>query len=507
MGTISISLPSDGSAASVSQYNTPITTIVNALNGNLDSSNISSVSGTKVTAGTLPGTALDANTAGGWTAMSQTLTYGANNGSKEFTVTASSDLTGFLSPGMKLKLSRGTTPPTQCMAFTSASSQYATKSSPTGISFTSAFTCEAWVYLNSYTGVTQCIVSRTDATSSGWIFAVNATGQLFVEYGSSGSFTTLTSYQSIPLNTWVHVAGVITSVASKTGAIYLNATSIPSSLTLSSATTLTQSGNLSVGAYNTGTANTFFNGYISETRVWSAANSQASIQSNMAISLTGSETNLVALFQGNGNFNDATSNANNLTAQAGAIATQAANPYNATEYTNIRAISYSNPTTTITLYTSDAGTIPNMTLNTPFYSVVKEPYGLPEVLNSKVLGQVIWCTNVTTTATATGTLFNGSPITLTVPTGGKKLVLKFYCNNVVAGSGVPVLDVYWGSTQLQRWQGLSGSAGQAATPITAPFWASSGSQTFQVDMWETVAGTCTAAPGTTAIAWFTVEEA
>lgn len=40
MATISVSLPTDGSTASVSQYNTPITTIVNAINGGLDNSNI-----------------------------------------------------------------------------------------------------------------------------------------------------------------------------------------------------------------------------------------------------------------------------------------------------------------------------------------------------------------------------------------------------------------------------------------------------------------------------------
>lgn len=41
MGTISVSLPSDGTGADVSDYNTPITTIVNAINGNLDNSNLS----------------------------------------------------------------------------------------------------------------------------------------------------------------------------------------------------------------------------------------------------------------------------------------------------------------------------------------------------------------------------------------------------------------------------------------------------------------------------------
>lgn len=42
MGTISVSLPSDGSTADVSDYNTPLTTIVDEINGNLDNANIAS---------------------------------------------------------------------------------------------------------------------------------------------------------------------------------------------------------------------------------------------------------------------------------------------------------------------------------------------------------------------------------------------------------------------------------------------------------------------------------
>lgn len=42
MGTISVSLPSDGSTADVADYNTPITTIVNTVNGNIDNANIKS---------------------------------------------------------------------------------------------------------------------------------------------------------------------------------------------------------------------------------------------------------------------------------------------------------------------------------------------------------------------------------------------------------------------------------------------------------------------------------
>lgn len=51
MSNISVSLPSDGDTIDVADYNTPITTIVNEINGNLDNSNIKSdaaIDGTKV---------------------------------------------------------------------------------------------------------------------------------------------------------------------------------------------------------------------------------------------------------------------------------------------------------------------------------------------------------------------------------------------------------------------------------------------------------------------------
>lgn len=40
MSTISVSLPADGTVADVSDYNSPITTLVNDYNGNIDNSNI-----------------------------------------------------------------------------------------------------------------------------------------------------------------------------------------------------------------------------------------------------------------------------------------------------------------------------------------------------------------------------------------------------------------------------------------------------------------------------------
>ena len=51
MGQISVSLPSDGDTIESSDYNTPINTIVNEINGGLDNSNIASdaaIAGTKL---------------------------------------------------------------------------------------------------------------------------------------------------------------------------------------------------------------------------------------------------------------------------------------------------------------------------------------------------------------------------------------------------------------------------------------------------------------------------
>lgn len=56
MGTISVSLPSDGSTADVADYNTPITTVVNAINGNLDNANIATgaaIDGAKIASSSL----------------------------------------------------------------------------------------------------------------------------------------------------------------------------------------------------------------------------------------------------------------------------------------------------------------------------------------------------------------------------------------------------------------------------------------------------------------------
>ncbi len=309
-----------------------------------------------------------ASTASGFTPVGQVLTYTGNNGNKEFTCSTPTDLTTSLSAGMKLQVTRGTVPPTQSMSFTAASSQYASKATPTGITDTGAFTIECWVYLNSYTST---VLSRDSGSASGgWALQITAAGQLQLFWRNASGNSVGNSYQSIPLKRWVHVVARADNIASALMTFFINGTQVPSVVTTAAATTRLQAGPLQVGA---GNSTSFFDGYISEARVWSVAQTQAQIQANMAISLTGSETNLVALFKGNGNFTDSTANANTLVASGGAIATQASNPYNAVEYGIITKVT----STQLTIFTGTDYTIPNMTLTGAQYSQARAPYGFP----------------------------------------------------------------------------------------------------------------------------------
>lgn len=374
----------------------------------------------------------------GWQTLPFPLTYASNTGNKEFTVTTPNDLTGTLNAGMKLKLSRSVTPPTQCMSFTSSSSQYATKSSPAGLTFTSAFTCEAWVKVSSRTGQQQMIVNMYNSAGStgGWYFRLTSTLNVEVGYGTTSSFTNFVSAASLPLGRWVHIAGVVSSTSSKTGAVYIDGLLTPSTSTVTAATSLTQSAvDLRVGAASSTPTNTYFSGELSEVRVWSVAQSTSSIQNKMTINAVGSETNLVALFEGNGNFNDSTSNANNLTQSGGASAAQNDNPFNSTEYAVITNVSYSNPTTTVTLFTGGNGNIPNQTLNNPYYSVVKSPFGFPSAYNqwSVVIHNGA---NTLVNPGGTATFINDKSLAISVPIGMWRLRFEGFLSQSNGSSGV-----------------------------------------------------------------------
>lgn len=79
MGTISVSLPADGETIDAADYNTPVNTIVTAINGNLDNANINAtaaISGSKIADASITNAKLSTTAGelgGAWTTWSPTV--------------------------------------------------------------------------------------------------------------------------------------------------------------------------------------------------------------------------------------------------------------------------------------------------------------------------------------------------------------------------------------------------------------------------------------------------
>lgn len=357
------------------------------------------------------------NAVDGWTAASEAwaVSTGYNKGNKEYEITISGDKTSKYSAGMRIKLARGTTPPTQCADLESSSSQYASRASASvsGVTFTDDFTCEAWVKLESYANMV--IISRLNtAGTQGWLFGVSSNGQLKIEgyTTAGGTVRAYNSYQSIPLNQWVHVAATL-DMSGAAATTYINGISVPNTLVSGTATALIQAGDLAIGNFTSSTQ--YFDGKIADPRVWNAIRTATQIRDNMNQLLVGNESGLVFNPDLNGTLNDKTSNANNLTGSGGAVATSSDNPMNAIEYAIISKVSYSAPNTTVTVLTGPDYNIPNLTLSTPYYSTNKSPYGFPSSLQGSIqLANILVMTDQSTGGAAD---ISGFSATLNIPTG------------------------------------------------------------------------------------------
>lgn len=451
------------------------------------------------------GVASEESESGGWLTPSGSFSVstGYNKGNREYDITSSVDLTGILSPGMKLKVARNTAPPTQCVDLESTSSHYASDTTISGITFTDDFTCEAWIKLESYTR--GCIISRYNGTS-GWVFEVLSTGQLQL-YGANASaanFSLTQSYQSLPLNRWVHVAACLDMSTFTTAAspIYVDGSSVPVAVSRggTNPTALVQAGDLQIGKDNT---TNYFDGKVADVRLWDSIRTATQIRDNMNQQLVGSETNLVGYWKLNGNFNDSDSNANNLTGQNSAVATNADNPMQSIEYAEVVSLT----STIITVRTPIGYQIPNMTLNTPAYSINDGPFGWPMSANKKI-GSVMRMANFTSTSTS-DTDIDGMATTVTVPTGGAdlRIVLKaeFIASTQAAGNGVN-LKLAEGSTILDATSHTTpvSAYSEPATIVHEAFYAA-GSHTFKGVIKQAAAGTVTYGCSVTAPGRLTVE--
>lgn len=435
MGTISVSLPSDGQTIDAADVNSPINTIVAVINGNLDNDNIASganISGTKLASASTPLSVLDATSRGGWIAgvlaAPNTITY---NGNRSYDlVFNSTDYTDELSPGMRLRATRTVTAPTQCADLESGSSQYFSKTTPAGVTFTDDFTCMGWVKLESYTQ--GGIIARRNADTEGWCLFVEATGQLsMTSLRIASNNRTITSSQSLPLNKWIHIAATMDNSANS-HTMYIDGVSVPFATTTNGTITALVQGTtaLVVGARKSDGTDPF-DGKIAQAAVFSSVLSAATIRSYMSQGLSGAESTMVAGYSLSNSLLDLTSNDNDLSANGGALATDTDSPFaqgssatggytaGTTEFGIVTKVAFST-NTTVTVQVPEGGAIPTSGgVSAVAYSVQKAPLGFPAGADKWYLITISPTNRSVTSATYATATDN-----LTVPIGSWILSLK-----------------------------------------------------------------------------------
>jgi hypothetical protein len=443
--------------------------------------------------------------ADGWTPIlgstPNTVTY---NGNRNYDLVFNSvDLSSTISAGQKLKLTRTVAAPNQCTDLEASSSQYYSKTSPAGMTFTDDFVCSAWVKLESYPAAGQAIISRYNGTS-GWLFWIESNGTVRLQgvNGGAGNYSRVISYASIPLNKWVHITAQLdmSSFTNTTTTSYVmfDGVDVPCALERvgTNPTALIQAGNLEIGSWNGGT--TPFDGKLAQVAVFNAKVTQATMRTYMSQGLSGSETSLISAYSFNNVITDLnTTNANNLTANNSAVATNADSPYaNAVnaglqEYAEINSVTFST-NTTVNVRVPETCMIPTSGgISNTYYAVGVNPYGLPYF--TKILAQAMSHSSFST-ASGTDTQIPALSLTLTTPTNSKVKISvtggNIYNSTSAESARVRLYDgVVVSGTALAENLNASGSS-YVSQPINAIAYQNvSGSKTYNVSLARGSSGT------------------
>ena len=316
------------------------------------------------------------------------------NGNRSYTINFASDYSTTLSPGMRLRTTRTVAAPTQCTSL-NGTSQYYNDTSVSGMTFTDDFTVSAWVKLSSYPANRAPIVQRADGTSAnGWVLDINSTGnvRLLGYNGGIGNVSYVYSSQAVPINKWVHVSALLDMSAYSALAataetakswITIDSVEVPAAVARAGTnpTTLVNTGDLQIGkSYTT----EYFPGKIAQVAIYSTRVLQATIRASANQALTGSETSLISAYSFNNSINDLnTTNANNLTANGSAVATNADSCFgyqadgtisSTLDYAIITKVA----TTAVTVQVPEGCTIPTTGgVAGVSYATAKTPYGFP----------------------------------------------------------------------------------------------------------------------------------
>lgn len=335
--------------------------------------------------------ALFQTTPQGWTSLTGTFTAPVNNGNRSYTLSTSVDQSSILTPGSRFRSTRTVAAPTRCTSL-NGTTQYYSKAAPAGMTFTDDFVAGAWVKMSSYpSGNPTAVISRYNGTS-GWVLRIDPTGQVMLigTNGAAGNFRYVQSYQSLPLNKWVHISAQLDMSAftatNTTCYVTIDGVDVPALVGQggTNPTALVQAGNLEVGSANAGTGYTFFPGKIAQAFVTSAKVTQATIRSNyMNQSISPTETSLISAYSFDNVLTDLNANANTLTANGSAVATNADSPFGgAANGTISSTLDYGIVTactsSTVTVQVPEGCTIPTTGgITSAAYSSNKSPFGFP----------------------------------------------------------------------------------------------------------------------------------
>jgi hypothetical protein len=351
-----------------------------------------------------------------WRPLGVTPTVVSSNGQKEHVIRfASVDYSGTIPVGGKLRIPRTGTTPTASMAFVASSAQYASKASPTGISFVDDYTLEAWVYLDSYATDYQGIISRRDADVSGFSLSISANGQIEVASLNSSAYRLVQTYQSIPLNKWTHVAATV-DLSGGTWITYIDGVQVTNYMFATTGTVsaiIQPAQPIVLGSRKSSTQ--LLTGKVANARVWSTIRTAAEIRDNMNKENPASTTGLVAHYKGNGSWNDSSTNANHLTAVGGAVNSFASHPYSAIEYAIVTKVTYTGGNTDVTVFTG-SGCLPNETFGASSYSTARTPFGFPAD-RSKWRLSAIDRSAATQPSPLANTWYNPVSFRMAIPTG------------------------------------------------------------------------------------------
>lgn len=394
---------------------------------------------------------LDAGTSTGWTVLGYTLNTVTYNGNHSYTcVFNGNDLTSTISAGMRLRFTRTVAASTQCTSL-NGTTQYYSKSSPAGMTFTDDFTVSAWVKASSYSGSDQIIASRYNGTS-GWALYLTATTGTLTLIGFNGGSSNISyvrSYQSVPLGRWVHVAAQLDMSAftatTTTSYIMFDGIDVPASVGRggTNPTALVQAGNLEIGSQNGGSQP--FAGKIAQIAIYSAKVTQATVTASVNQTLSGSETSLISAYSFNNTINDLnTGNANNLTANGSAVATNADSPFggqaggtiNSTlDYGIIHSVTFST-NTTVVVQVPEGNTIPTSGgVSAVSYAIGKTAYGFPTQRSKWSLLSIVNSTYSQNPA-VDGTWYNVGSHNLNLPIGEWRCSYQSAPYSTASGGGV-----------------------------------------------------------------------